>query len=767
MAKKNGKFVELVEGKIQLEEAPDGSRRRIRIEGAITANVVNGNKRRYPADVLETAVAELRGHLNESAGQGRAVQVLGEAEHPSEKGGRPNLLETVVKWEDVAFDGSRVDVTGRILETSKGKDILSLMEGGVLPGVSLRGYGDGKKEKGIFEVKELHITGFDLVLEPSFENAAQLIESKHQNEGETEMTLEELKQLLADQPDLFGKKITEADLEKMGEAQLKKVEEAIRTKLNIGADADIAKALEVLSSKAGKYDESQRKAEVDSAIEEACKELPFGEKLNKQFSEALREAGLPDAASVTKFAEAKRKEYGKIAAELKLGKQGFNGKGGVQVLGEVLEQETGTPEFARGAFEIGESIRRTELRSARDLRKAETPAEIYTAQLLKRFDTLYQHHLLAESRMLQEASVTSDMNLPYSVARGLIEEAFPNLVAAGIFDVGTIETSPTRLYFDRFTGETGYAANLTAATFVAAEDAWVSVGQGRITPDTVVITNNAANVTYEEGTDYIVDYAGGRVKVLGDTLDGDTLKITAAYTAIRKGEMAPIERAKVIQDFMVIEAAADRLATQISKENIVFTRSQMGSDIVARTLSSLVRQVRGKIDQGLLYWAYSAVKGVSNNATAAWTVDNSQQSLSTLVELMGQAKVKVANRYYSPTFFLMSTTNADLLSNWEGYKTDGFPNAILNAAGFAGRIKGLPIFASTEFPDSLIIAGNRELVMHRVFQPMIIEGPEPTIDVSTGKIIAAKQYYAEEFNVTESPVYEKGAFVPVVEDEGS
>lgn len=776
MAKKNGKFVELVEGKIQLEEAPDGSRRRIRIEGAITANVVNGNKRRYPADVLETAVAELRGHLNESAGQGRAVQVLGEAEHPSEKGGRPNLLETVVKWEEVAFDGSRVDVTGRILETSKGKDILSLMEGGVLPGVSLRGYGDGKKEKGIFEVKELHITGFDLVLEPSFENAAQLIESKHQNEGETEMTLEELKQLLADQPDLFGKKITEADLEKMGEAQLKKVEEAIRTKLNIGADADIAKALEELSSKAGKYDESQRKAEVDSAIEEACKDLPFGEKLNKQFSEALREAGLPDAASVTKFAEAKRKEYGKIAAELKLGKQGFNGKGGVQVLGEVLEQETGTPEFARASFEISEAIRRIEFTPKRDLKNPTTLAEVFTAKLLKRFDECFKEKinpqtnlmggLIAEAKLLEEAQTTTDLNLPYTVSRAIIMEAFPDLIAANIFDVDVINSNPTLLFFEYFTGESGYTATLVEEEIVAVADKWVNLTQGRLTPDTVVVINNAENVTYVEGTDYVVDYAAGRIRVLGNTLDGDTLKVSASYTAIRKGEMAPIERAKNTLQSMTITAAADRLADQISREAVLFARSQMGYDTVARTMANIIRELRRKINEGMLYRAYSAVKTVANNDTTPWTVGETQEDLDALVRLMGQAKVKVANRYYNPTYYLASITNAERLSHWHGYKRDGFPTAVLNAAGFAGGVNNTPIFATTEFPDSLIIAGNRELVMHRVYEPMSINGPHPSYHTD-GKMIAANQYYAEEFNVTETPVNEKGAFVPVVEDEGS
>ncbi len=57
----------------EMEEKEEGKARKIKIEGAMTANVVNGNRRRYPVDVVRSAVEELRSHLNESAGQGRAI----------------------------------------------------------------------------------------------------------------------------------------------------------------------------------------------------------------------------------------------------------------------------------------------------------------------------------------------------------------------------------------------------------------------------------------------------------------------------------------------------------------------------------------------------------------------------------------------------------------------------------------------------------------------------------------------------------------------
>lgn len=764
--RKGRKFEERIGARVALQEREEGQPRRIRIEAAMTADVVNGNGRRYSGPVLEAAVAELRGHLNESAGQGRAIQVLGEAEHPSDKGGHPNLLETVTKWTDVTFNGQRVDVIGNILETSKGKDILTLMEGGVMPGVSLRGYGEGKNVKAadekIFEVTELHITGFDLVLEPSFENSATLIESVNQK-GDDEMTLEELLKLLKEHPEAF-EGLNEAQIKKLGEAQLKALEEKVREALGIDDKANIAESLKTLTAKAQKFDESQKQAEVKTAIEEACKDLPFGEKLNKQFVEALTESAPKSAAEVKALAESKRKEYGKIAAELKLGKMGFN-EGHISGVAPVLESENGTPEFANASFQLSESIRRANMSMPRNWKEPKSLNEMFTKRLLDRFDALYKHKLLAESREFNEAELTTDLNLPYSVSRALIEEAFPNLVASGIFDVGTIDTSPTRLYFETFSGETGYATTATDEVVTGgAEDTWYDLTYGRVTPGTVVVTSNPAGTTYVEGTDFVIDYAAGRIKFLtAGSINTNDVLVDYSYTAVRKGEMSVIERGKITLSYITIEAAADRLADQISREAIVFSRSQMGLDVVARTMSNLVRQLRRKIDQGLLYAAWSAVKSVASNSGGAWTEGTTQADYTELVRLIGATKLLVANRYYEPNAILCSLERSEDLSNWDGFKRDGFPNAVMNSAGYAGGVKGLPIFASTEFPSTEILVVNRQLVMHRVFSPLTIHGPYPTYDVSggTSKLVAADQYYVEEFNVTESPVEEKGAYLTI------
>jgi hypothetical protein len=772
--KKNGKrFEEKIEpSQVQLLESKDEAKKthRIRINDLVVADEVNGNNRLYSQNVIEAMVKDWQPYLRESRGQGRLMILTGEVEHPSDKGKkRPEFLETVVRWDTLDWDGKKVDIEGNLILTNKGRDVEILMEAGVLPGGSIRGIGESKIKKvdgKKVEVMEwISLNAADLVGDPSFKNAAALQESINSSEDEMNELLEQLKALLAEHPELFGKGMNEAQLEALNEKQLKKLDESLRSALGIDPNANIVETVKTNAEKARKFDASEAKQAVDAAIVEATKDLPFGKNLNEMFVEALKESNPATPEAVKQFAESKRKEYGKLAASGALKGMGFK-EGKITSIAPVLERETGTPEFARTSFELCESIRKHEGRSkSAIIERAESPAAVFTALLLERFDKLHQRELMQEAQLFTEQELTTDLNLPYSVSRAIIEEAFPNLVAANIFDVGTMDTSPTRLYFEATTGETGYTVAITDEVETGgAEGTWYALSHGRITPASVTVTSNPAGTTYVEGIDYVINYADGKIKFLTPgSIGANDVLVNYTYSAIRNGEMAVIERVKTSLSYKTIEAAADRLADQISREAIVFSRSQLGWDAVARTMANLVKQMRRKIDQGLLYMAFSAVKSVASNSTTAWTISSADADLQTLYTLLGNAAVIVAKRFYEPTFYLASITNTDRLSNWSGFKRDGFPQALLNAAGFAGMVKNRPIFSSTEFSDALWICGNRELVQHRVFLPLSIKGPFPTYDVSggTSKLVAADQYYAEEFNATESTVPEKGAFVPV------
>lgn len=771
------RMVERIEDRIELLEATDeDDRHRIRAIG-ITADVVNGNGRRYPAHVLEAAVRDLRTHLHESAGQGRAMQLLGEAEHPSDKPTRrANLLETVVKWDEVEFDGRQVILEGSLLQTAKGKDILALLEGGVIPDISQRAYGKAEliEEDGqtIEEVLALTITGYDLVIDGSDPHAGvTLFESE---EEEMELNLEMLKEKY---PDLVEALLTEHDEEK--KEQLREMLEAhqreeqrkrdgaqgdaaLREILGLDETADLTEAMRQQAEELQALREEKQQREVTAYIEEQVGEIKYPAFLKKQFAEAVKNAGAETIDEAKKAIIEKRKEYDGIMAAMDLQAQGFRGGVGC-VMGPVIESELGVPAYAAGAYQLQESLMRSGHGRRWDHRKPTSVNEEFAAVYLEAYDEAYKAQLIREQRAFEEAEQTSDLNIPYSVMRAVIAEAFPELVATSIFDFGMMAESTARMYYEEFEGETSYTGSVTNEDVTADSGSWVAMDYKRITPGSVTVTSDGGGTTYTEGDDYVIDYANGEIMALssGDISDGASLDVDYSYTAIREGEMGVIQRGKMTLTYKTIEAAADRLATQISSEAIKFSRSQIGYDAVTRTLASLVRQVRRKVDQGILYAALSAALRVSSNTGGTWTAATDEYD--DLVKYLGLAKVKVANRYYEPTFVLSSVTNGDKLSNWDGFKRDGFPDAVLNANGFVGRVKGLPVFESTEFSDSYMIVGNRELVMHRVYSPMELKGPFPTYDVSgsTSKLVAADQYYAEEYNATEAPVPQKGAYVVI------
>lgn len=718
----------------ETDGATDGARRVSAI--GLTANVVNANKRRYPRAVLERALSEI--NVMESVGQGRLI-ATGEAEHPNDKGGRPALLETVVKWQAAQMQGDTVLLDGLILPTAKGRDILTLIEHGVPIGVSMRGYGRSKatKEAGetVQEVQELKITGWDLVAEPS-DPYARLLESR---QGETDME-EQDKELLA--------KLEEArkqreDLERQNAETLKALSEAQ------AAQAELA--------------ERKRIEAVEAAIAEATKELKYGDALNKLFVEAVRAAKPAQAADVASIVEAKRTEYDAIAAAGKIASMGK----GVEVKGPVFEAQTGQPEYTRAAYHFTERLAERGYGRIRDLREAKTPAALFARRYLEQYDAAHKAQLLAESqRLLTEAEQVSDLNLPYSVMRSIVAEVAPELVALSVFDSGFADSSPTRIYYENYAAETGAQPTVTDEAVTADLSAWVSLAHARIQPGTVVVTDSTGATTYTEYTDYLIDYANGRLYTVATITDGQALKVDYTYDATRGGELSAIQRGKGQLSFQTIELAADRLAQQISDEAVTYARTQLGWDATTRTMNMIIREIRQMIDTGIMRLAIAQAH-ISGNSGGAWTA--ATDTVDALVQKIGVAKVAMQNKFYTPSAILLSMTNADRLSNWSAFAVSLNRADASQAPGALGpgdtglRVKGLPVFASTEMPDTKILVAHRELVQYRVLasKPMTMKGPYPSYHTD-GKLIAADQYYVEEYNATVALIADKGAFVTVV-----
>lgn len=798
------RMVEVNINGVQMAEAQSGQPRVILGEGAF-ADQVNGNGRRYRTAVLAEAVAEARQHLLESLGQGRAI-LLGEDMHPSSKRQSPRLTETIVAWQDVWFDFKEkvVRLKGNMIENSMGRDAIVTMDAGVLPGISLRGYGESEiielNGQMVEDVLWLRLTGFDLVMDPSFETAAvTALESL----GESTMSdlKDEGKVKTPEKPDISGmtpaqvrkeypdlaeallkeakdaeraKALLEQEELKAKEAELQEMnkerEAALRAELGIDENADLQTAVAERNRRLAQLEEAEHARQVDAYIAKQAKELAaYPDWMRENFLAAVRgeEAKTMDEAkaAMTKM----RTIFDKQLAELKLRQKGY----GVEFTGPVLESETGIPEFARAVFEIQEGLVANGFGARRALHKKEDllPGEAFAKKMLEKFDKTYKSQLTSETKLLAEAETTADLNLPYSVIRAIMEQAYPELIAANVFEFDTMDVNPGRLYYEsQFVGETGYATAVTGSNNVnaAVADTWYAFAAGHkrlaVDESTFTMQPSGGGTPLIFGVDYLIDFEEGMYLILstGGMSTATNYDFDYTYFGTRKGEGAVIERAKAQLASVTIEAAADRLAMQITKEAIVFSRSQIGWDAAMNSMSLLIKELRLLVDRTLLMMGLSKSLTVANNIGGTW--NSSTGTAQQLVEAMLAAKDKVENRHYTVNSFVMSKTRGVKLMLWDGFTAAGErPGFRLQGApNLLGWIAETPVFTSTEFPDSWVLANHKQLVQHRIFQPMQLEGPFQAIDQATGKLKAAKEWYAEEFNSTSTPIAGKGSVVRIV-----
>ncbi len=777
----------------------------------VTADVVNANGRRYPGYATGRAVREAKRRIQED-GPGK-LTIGGEIDHPGDKGTDvPLLSETVFNWDKLEFKEGKVLIEGVMFGTQAGKDMYARMQGDLKPDISQRAFGqsiqveeDGEE---IEEVVEFFIAGYDAVAEGSDPLAgveqiesktgkeiptmskdnqttdtgqaeelarARLEKEKVLNQGITSMieglnrsaeikakvrafVLERKPEDLDAARSLMNEKLAEYDAVV---AESHEQDRQLRLALGLSETDDLAAAVRAGQERTRTLEEAEQSRQMEKYIEEECGKVNYPDHLKEAFIKAVK-ADSPKTVEEAKAAIAKHKAiYGDLAAKDALRLQGF---GVVQVVGPVIER-TGYPEFAMAAHAINESMFKQGKGKMHGYfnKPVEglSPNQKFARLYLEKFDAKYGHILAEEARRFNEAQLTTDMDLPYSVLRAVIPEAIARLVALSVFDVGQTDQAPSVIFYEDYSDESGATVSVTNESVTADSDTWVDMDYARVQPGTVVVTDSTGVTTYTEGTDYVIDYGNGKLMALsaGSITDGQALLVDYTYDAIRKGENTAIERGKQTLTSKTLNIKADRLASEITNETVVFSRSQLGYDAVTRNLAGLTRRIAEKIDKDMFYLALTAALLQASNSGGTW--NSSANPIAKLVEYIGYARVKVANRFYEPTSILMSLTNSDRLSNWEGFTQAGSrADADLNGAGYVGRLKGLPCFETTQLSDSYIVVCNREVVMHRIYQPAAIKGPYPSY--SSNQLVAAEQYYIEEYNGTDAPVPEKASYVGII-----
>ena len=144
-----------------------GSNKKLYIEGVfLQADLENRNKRMYP---METLSREVKRYNEAFVQKGRA---LGELGHPD--GPTVNLDRVSHKITSLTQEGSNFRGKAQILNTPMGKIASSLLDEGVMLGVSSRGIGSLKEDRGGVKVVGedfMLATAADIVADPSAPDA--------------------------------------------------------------------------------------------------------------------------------------------------------------------------------------------------------------------------------------------------------------------------------------------------------------------------------------------------------------------------------------------------------------------------------------------------------------------------------------------------------------------------------------------------------------------------------------------------------------------
>jgi hypothetical protein len=176
---------------------------------SIQAEVNNGNRRRYPLPVAEAAVKKYC-DSNMKIGSSGSNTATGELDHPEESMHKVNPDRISHRFVEVNQDGNNWITKSLILETTCGKQVRNLAEGGVTLGMSSRGFGKTTVKNGIAIVENLHlVTLADIVVNPSapdawqqavYENKEWVFENGLLVEKDVEPIMDDVKTALAKYP---------------------------------------------------------------------------------------------------------------------------------------------------------------------------------------------------------------------------------------------------------------------------------------------------------------------------------------------------------------------------------------------------------------------------------------------------------------------------------------------------------------------------------------------------------------------------------------
>ena len=144
------------------------------------ANTLNQNGRIYPTSILSREIMNYQKLIEEN-------RALGECDHPDSSVVELKNVSHIVR--EAYMQGDIVYGSIEILDTPSGKIIQSLIESGVMLGISSRGVGSTQKQGSSQIVQDdFQLICFDMVSEPSTPGAYVMKEGKNISDKELQQT---------------------------------------------------------------------------------------------------------------------------------------------------------------------------------------------------------------------------------------------------------------------------------------------------------------------------------------------------------------------------------------------------------------------------------------------------------------------------------------------------------------------------------------------------------------------------------------------------
>lgn len=154
-----------------IEESKKSNDGKIMLRGILQrAETLNQNGRVYPKEVLEREIENYQKLIREN-------RALGECDHPDTSVVELKNCSHIVR--EAYMEGDDVYGVIELLDTPTGKILQALVSSGVTCGISSRGVGSVREEKGQQIVQEdFQLICFDMVSEPSTPGAFMMNEGK-------------------------------------------------------------------------------------------------------------------------------------------------------------------------------------------------------------------------------------------------------------------------------------------------------------------------------------------------------------------------------------------------------------------------------------------------------------------------------------------------------------------------------------------------------------------------------------------------------------